>query len=74
MLSGAILIAVDEDANPVGPQNPNIRDTALGGTVLLGLGAAAIGAGAYLWWHDKQSAPIAAVSSDGATIGWAGRF
>ena len=74
LLTGLVMIAVDEDANPMGAQSPRIRDTATGGTVLGLAGAAALGAGIYLWRRDRQSAPVAAVGSDGGYIGWAGRF
>ena len=74
LVAGGIMLAIDEDADPVGPQAPNIRDTATGGVVLGLAGVAAVGAGVYLYLRDKQSAPVAAVSSDSAYIGWAGRF
>jgi hypothetical protein len=72
--SGVVMIAIDEDVNPNGPQQETFRDSATGGVVLAAAGALAIGAGAYLWWRNKQSAPMATVSSDGAYVGWAGRF
>jgi len=74
LLAGGIMIAIDEDLDPVGKQQPNIRDTATGGVVLGLAGAAALGAGIYLWRHDKRSAPVAAVSHDGGYVGWVGRF
>lgn len=74
LLAGGIMIAIDEDVNLMGKQQAEIRDTATGGVVLGLVGIAALGAGGYLWWRDKQSTPIAAVSSDGGYVGWAGRF
>ncbi len=74
LLAGGIMIAIDEDVDPVGKQHENIRDTATGGVVIGLAGAAALGAGVYLWMRDKQSAPVAAVSRDGAYVGWIGRF
>lgn len=74
LLAGVIMIAIDEDIDPMGRQEPSIRDTATGGVVLGLAGAAALGAGIYLWRRDHQSAPVAAVSSDGGYVGWAGRF
>ena len=74
LLAGGIMIAIDEDLDPAGKQEPNIRDTATGGVVLGLAGAAVLGAGVYLYLRDKQSAPVAAVTSDGAYIGWTGRF
>jgi hypothetical protein len=74
LLAGGIMIAIDEDVDPVGRQKPNLRDTATGGVVLGLAGAAALGAGIYLWRRDRQSTPVAAVSSDGGYVGWVGRF
>lgn len=75
LVAGGIMIAIDEDPSPVGPQNATYRDTATGGAVLGLAGAAALGAGIYLWFQDRRSsAPIAAVSHDGAVVGWVGRF
>jgi hypothetical protein len=74
LLAGGIMLAIDEDIDPRGQQEPNIRDTATGGVVLGLAGAAALGAGIYLWRRDRQSAPVAAVSGDSGYVGWAGRF
>lgn len=74
LVAGGVMIAIDQDVDPSGKQQPNIRDTATAGTIVGLAGAAALGAGIYLYLRDKQSAPVAAVSSDGAYIGWAGRF
>jgi hypothetical protein len=75
VITGGVLVAIDQDVSPMGFQaSSTYRDTATGGVVCIGLGAAAIAAGAYLWFHNGSSAPVAAVSHDGATIGWAGRF
>lgn len=72
---GIVMIAIDEDPDPVGMQRPTYRDTAMAGTVLAGVGAAALGVGLYLWFTDTPSSqPVAAVSPDGAVVGWAGRF
>ena len=73
-VAGGIMILIDEDANPKGKQDPNLRNTATGGVVLAVAGAAAAGVGYYLWRKQRSSAPIAAVSSDGGYVGWAGRF
>jgi len=75
LVAGGIMIAIDQDPSPVGPQSATYRDTATGGAVLGLAGAAALGAGLYLWYHDRRSSmPIAAVSHDSAVVGWAGRF
>jgi hypothetical protein len=74
-ITGAVLLAIDQDPNPTGLQQPTIRDTGTAGAICIGAGVAAIGVGAYLWFHQgAHSAPVASVSHDGAVIGWAGRF
>jgi hypothetical protein len=53
-----------------------IRNTAPAG-VALGAGGVVVGAvGAYLFWFrsSKTSAPVAAITSDSAYVGWHGRF
>jgi len=74
LVAGGIMIAIDEDPHRTGKQEPRLRDTATGGVVLGIAGAAALGAGIYFWRHDRTTGPVAAVSGDGGTIGWAGRF
>jgi tetratricopeptide (TPR) repeat protein len=45
------------------------------GYVLVGAGAAAIGAGVWFWVRgSRESAPIAAIGPDGSYLGWQGRF
>lgn len=74
-VSGLVMIGIDEDPDPTGQQSPTYRDTATMGTVLGLAGAAAVGVGVYLWLTDKpRSQPVAAISSDGAYVGWAGSF
>jgi hypothetical protein len=75
VVGGLVMIGIDEDPTPHGDQRPTYRDTATPGAVLAIAGAAAVGAGVYLWLTDRRGAhPVAAVSSDGAVVGWAGRF
>jgi hypothetical protein len=75
LLAGAILIAIDQDPDPTGPQQETYRDSATGGVVIGLVGAAALGTGIYLWMRDRpDSAPVAAISRDGGFVGWAGRF
>jgi len=75
LVGGIVMIAIDEDPDPMGVQRPTYRDTALAGTVLAGAGAAALGVGLYLWFSETPSSqPVAAISRDGAVVGWAGRF
>ncbi|MBV8758988.1 MAG: hypothetical protein JO257_16995 [Deltaproteobacteria bacterium] len=75
LVTGVILIAVDQSPDPHGPQPKSLRDTETAGIALGLIGAAAAGAGSYLWWRDHHGgAPIAAVSHEGALVGWSGRF
>ena len=75
LVIGGVMIAIDEDPTKQGVQQPNYRDTATGGVVLAVAGAAALGTGLYLWLHHgSRSAPVAAVTHDGAIVGWTGRF
>lgn len=76
LVAGGILIAIDDDEPaPMGPQEPRYNDTMTGGIVLGIAGAAALGTGIYLYLRNgAHSAPVAAVGSDSAIVGWAGRF
>jgi hypothetical protein len=74
-ITGAVLIAIDQDATTTGLQQPTYRDTATAGVVFTALGAATVGLGAYLWFtQTPTSTPVAAVTRDGAVVGWSGRF
>lgn len=45
------------------------------GFVLAGVGATAIGVGAWWWMRgSRESAPVAAIGSGGGYLGWQGRF
>ncbi len=75
LFGGLVMLAVDEDPDPEITTRRTYRDTGTTGAVLTIAGVAALGVGTYLWITDKRSsAPVAAVSSDGAVVGWAGRF
>lgn len=74
VLAGGVMIALDQDPDPNGVQQPEYRNTATGGVVLAVSGAVAAGVGYYLWRKQERSTPVAAVTSDGGYIGWAGRF
>lgn len=77
-ITGGILIAIDQDQADLattGAQPANFRETATAGVICLGVGLAAMAVGGVLWFHDSRSSvPVAAVTSDTAVIGWAGRF
>jgi hypothetical protein len=71
-ITGGVLIAATGPSS-TGPQSQYLwgRTAGIG---CLGLGAVAIGVGAWLWFHQgADSAPVASVSHDGAVVGWAGR-
>lgn len=76
--AGAVLIAIDQDQGDIptsGPQPEHFRDTAVPGAICLGVGVAAIAAGAIVWFHGgDSSAPVAAITRDATVVGWAGRF
>jgi hypothetical protein len=72
LAAGVVMIAIDEDPDP---NKPTYRDTGPTGIGLAIGGAAVAGVGGYLLYRShRQSTPVAAVSHDGAFIGWAGRF
>ncbi len=75
LVTGLLLIALDQSPDPHGTQPKTLRDTEGAGVVFTLLGAAAAGAGGYLWWRDHHGgAPVAAVTHDAALVGWSGRF
>lgn len=75
-LAGITLIALGErKPATTGPQPASYRDYGPPGYALAAIGLAAVGAGAYLYFHDgARSAPVAAVGSTGGYVGWSGRF
>ncbi|HET9622648.1 MAG TPA: PEGA domain-containing protein [Kofleriaceae bacterium] len=75
ILTGAILIAVDQDPDPKGDRT--YRDSAPAGAALLAGGVVVGAIGTYLMWFRSpkaSSTPVAAVTGDSAYVGWAGRF
>lgn len=75
LVTGLVLIALDQSPDPHGAQSMTLRDTETAGIVLSLVGVAAAGAGGYLWWRDHHGgAPVAAVTHDAALVGWSGRF
>jgi hypothetical protein len=74
VVAGGVMVAIDQD---LGPSEPKvIRNTGPGGVALMIGGAVVGGAGAYLlWFHSpRASTPVAAITHDGAYVGWLGRF
>jgi hypothetical protein len=75
LIAGGIMIAIDEDPDPSDTTSKTYRDTGTAGAVLGIAGAAALGTGLYLYLTGhRSSAPVAAVSHDGAVVGWTGSF
>jgi hypothetical protein len=76
LLAGVVLVVMDEDPTPSNTTEPTYFDSARGGVPLAAVGGLAVGAGIYLLTRSpsKPSGPTAAVSANGAVLGWAGRF
>ena len=76
LVTGVLMIAFDQDPNPVGQQNERIYNTAPAGTAIGIGGALLIGAGVYLWWRSPkvQGAAVVPLPGGGAAVGWSGRF
>ncbi len=73
-VTGGVMYVIDEDRGPDKP--PQIRDSATAG-LGIGVGGLAVVVGGYLWYRSastRESAPVAAITHDGAYIGWLGRF
>jgi hypothetical protein len=74
VVAGGVMVAIDQD---LGPSEPAvIRNTGPAGVALMIGGAVVGGAGSYLLWFRSPttSTPVAAITSDGAYVGWLGRF
>jgi hypothetical protein len=75
IVAGGVLLALDEDPSPFGPQQRTYRNSAPAGYLLTLAGAAALGGGVYLWLEGrKHGQPVAAVTHDTAVVGWTGSF
>jgi len=74
VVTGVVMFAIDQDRGP--DQPPEIRNTGPTG-VALGIAGVAVVAGGYLWYRSAGkhgSAPVAAITHEGAYVGWLGRF
>ncbi|MBA2540636.1 MAG: PEGA domain-containing protein [Deltaproteobacteria bacterium] len=74
ILTGVVMLAIDEDKGPDEP--PEISNTAPLGVGLAIGGALAVGGG-MLWYRmtgKTESRPVAAIAHGSAYIGWLGRF
>jgi hypothetical protein len=74
LVTGVVMFAIDQDEGFDQPEF--IRNTAPAG-VGFGIAGIAVAAGGYLWFRKvsrSESAPVAAVSRDGAYVGWITRF
>ncbi len=74
IVGGVILFALDDDQSPTGEKE--YLDSAPAGIAVGIAGLAAVGVGTYLWMKASRSrsTPSAAVTRDGAVIGWGGSF
>lgn len=75
-LSGALLIATDEDEHSQGYQRPTYRDTATMGVVLGAAGLASTALGAVLLYRDQSVpvVPIATVADHHVLVSLSGAF
>jgi len=74
IVTGALLIAFDEDPHPRGLQRSLYDDTARNGVISLAIGAAITGAGVYLLLREKSPTPAITPLPGGAAASWTGRF
>jgi hypothetical protein len=74
LVTGGVLIAVDEDPGPKAPRY--IHNTGPTGVGLAIAGVVAGGIGTYLLLrkHEPASAPVAGFTGDTAFVGWLGQF
>lgn len=75
-LSGALLIATDEDEHDEGYQRPTYRDTAAMGVVLAAEGLASTALGAVLLYRDRSVpvVPITTVADHHVVLSLSGAF
>ncbi len=74
LVTGSVMFAIDQDKGP--DQPPEIRNTAPAG-VAIGVAGIAVATAGYFWYRSTtkhESAPVAAITHEGAYIGWLGRF
>jgi PEGA domain len=77
LIGGGVLFAMDEDPESIPDSQKTYTDSALGGGVLMGVGVAAIAAGAYLYFTTGKptgTAPTAWLAPHGGVVGLAGAF
>lgn len=74
VVTGATLIAIDEDRSPSRPLY--IRNTQPAGIGIAIAGGVVAAVGAFLWVRgpEARSSPVAAVTPQSAFVGWLGRF
>jgi len=73
-VTGIVMFAIDQDEGRNEPEF--IRNTAPSG-IGIGIAGLAVAAGGYFWYRSatkRESAPVAAITHDGAYVGWLGRF
>lgn len=75
LAAGVTLLAIDEDPDPVGPQQPTYRDTLPAGIVVGTLGIAAAGVGVWYWLRlrdrpDDTGGPAITLGPGRAFVAW----
>ncbi|HEY1553709.1 MAG TPA: hypothetical protein VGF94_02690 [Kofleriaceae bacterium] len=74
-ITGVVLVAMDGPPGKTGVQQPTYTSYKTPGYALVATGVVVAAAGAYWWYRSgHNSAPVAAITPDGAVVGWAGRF
>lgn len=74
-ITGVALVAIDSPPSKTGVQQPTYTSYKTPGYALLGTGVAVAAVGAFWWYRSgHNSAPVAAITPDGAVVGWSGRF
>ncbi len=76
VIGGVVLLTMDGDGTCSQPSCPNVYETSAPGWGLTAIGAVAIGAAGWMWWHDRHGGPTAAVvpTDDGVAALVGGRF
>ena len=61
VIGGVVLLTMDGDGTCGQPSCPDVYETSAAGWGLTAVGAVALGAGGWMWWHDRRAGRAAAV-------------